>query len=35
VPAEAALDEAVEIAQNVDAVLALLADHRVIPEYCI
>lgn len=35
VPAEAALDEAAEIAQNVDVVLALLADHRVIPEYCI
>ena len=35
VPAEAALDEAAEIAQNVDAVLALLAGHRVIPEYCI
>jgi bifunctional enzyme CysN/CysC len=35
VPAEAALDEAAEIAHNVDAVLALLAGHRVIPEYCI
>ncbi|HRR33844.1 MAG TPA: sulfate adenylyltransferase subunit CysN [Kiritimatiellia bacterium] len=34
-PAEAALDETAETAQNVEAVLTLLADHRVIPDYCI
>ena len=34
-PVAISLDESVPAGRNVDAVLALLADHHVIPDYCI
>jgi bifunctional enzyme CysN/CysC len=35
VPAAIAIDETAAVGQSVDAVLGLLADQRVIPDYCI